>query len=363
MFERLHSSRRRDLRPSLDSLEERALLSAGLPHHVHEVRVSADVIAAKHDSNQPQASSPSITILNSVSSRGYRFTNFDGPNAGNLAGTGTMMNGIANSTTVAGFTIANDGKTLTNFTANPPETTKARLVNINGSTTAMALGINSTGTVVGTDGHGNAFSLNRHGVLRTFIPNGGSSAVALGINDRVNIVGQFVTSTATPGFVLVHGGTSFLTINAPSGPNTVFAQGVNNADLVVGFYVGTDRQDHGFIARKSAVAKGTLTAVADPTIPAVPGEPGATFVFSQILGINDFGIAVGYYGDSTGSQHGFIYNTHTGKYTFLDDPNAAFSNGVEVTQITGISNSGEITGFYSDANGVFHGFVATVQPA
>ena len=363
MFERLHSSRRRDLRPSLDSLEERALLSAGLPHHVHEVRVSADVIAAKHDSNQPQASSPSITILNTVSSRGYRFTNFDGPNAGNLAGTGTMMNGIANSTTVAGFTIANDGKTLTNFTANPPETTKARLVNINGSTTAMALGINSTGTVVGTDGHGNAFSLNRHGVLRTFIPNGGSSAVALGINDRVNIVGQFVTSTATPGFVLVHGGTSFLTINAPSGPNIVNAQGVNNADMVVGFYVGTDGQDHGFIARKSAVAKGTLTPVADPTIPAVSGEPGATFVFSQILGINDFGIAVGYYGDSTGSQHGFIYNTHTGKYTFLDDPNAAFSNGVEVTQITGISNSGEITGFYSDANGVFHGFVATTHAA
>ncbi|MGZ3388138.1 MAG: hypothetical protein ACXVCF_00930 [Isosphaeraceae bacterium] len=32
---------------------------------------------------------------------------------------------------------------------------------------------------------------------------------------------------------------------------------------------------------------------------------------------------------------------------------------MEVTQITGITNSGEITGFYSDANGVFHGFVAT----
>jgi hypothetical protein len=32
---------------------------------------------------------------------------------------------------------------------------------------------------------------------------------------------------------------------------------------------------------------------------------------------------------------------------------------VEVTQITGINNSGEITGFYSDANGVFHSFVAT----
>ena len=81
-------------------------------------------------------------------------------------------------------------------------------------------------------------------------------------------------------------------------------------------------------------------------------------MFSQILGINDQGLAVGYYGDSTTSQHGYylsqhgyFYNTNTGTYTFLDDPAAVFHNGVEVTQITGINNAGEITGFYSDANG------------
>ena len=44
--------------------------------------------------------------------------------------------------------------------------------------------------------------------------------------------------------------------------------------------------------------------------------------------------------------------------TFLDDPAEQFDNGVEVTQITGINNAGEISGFYSDASGVFHGFVA-----
>jgi hypothetical protein len=359
MFEKLRSPRRRDLRPSLDPLEERALLNAA-PLQLAG-RVSAHVFTAKHHNlRQPQASDPNITIINQVG--GYRFTNFDGPNAGNAAGTGTTMNGIANSGTAVGFTTANDG-TLTNFTANPLKTTRARLVNIIGSTTAMAFGINFAGTVVGADGNGNAFSLNRHGVLKTFIPDGGSSAMAFGINDRVNIVGQFVTSIATPGFILVHGGKSLITINAPSGPNTVFAQGINNKGLVVGFYVGTDGQDHGFTASDRAAKNGTLTgtAVADPTIPAVPGEPGATFVFSQILGINDHGIAVGYYGDSTTSQHGFIYNTNTGTYTFLDDPNAAFNNGVEITQITGITNSGEITGFYSDANGVFHGFVATTH--
>ena len=42
--------------------------------------------------------------------------------------------------------------------------------------------------------------------------------------------------------------------------------------------------------------------------------------------MNDAGIAVGYYGDSTTSQHGYLYDTATGVYTFLDDPAAAFHN-------------------------------------
>jgi hypothetical protein len=197
------------------------------------------------------------------------------------------------------------------------------------------------------------------GRVQTFIPLGGTSATAFGINDKGAIVGQVVQANSSPGFIRVNN-RSFVTINAPSGPNVVNAQSINNKGLVVGFYEGTDGQVHGFMLNAGNARKGTLTgtAIADPTIPAVPGEPGATFVFSQVLSVNDKGIAVGYYGDSTTSQHGFIYNTHTGQYTFLDDPSEAFNNGVEVTQITGITNSGEITGFYSDANGVFHGFVA-----
>jgi hypothetical protein len=34
---------------------------------------------------------------------------------------------------------------------------------------------------------------------------------------------------------------------------------------------------------------------------------------------------------------------------------------MEITHITGITNSGEISGFYTDANGTFHSFVATPQ--
>jgi probable HAF family extracellular repeat protein len=300
-----------------------------------------------------------VAMVASPAHAGYVFTTYDGPNPGNMLNTGTNLNGISNTGTVVGFTIANDGS-LTNFTANPLVSPTATILNINNSTAAMAFGINSAGTVVGTDGNGNAISLS-NGMVTTLLMMGQTSAVAFGINDNGAIVGQFTTAGGnTPGFVL--NGSTVTSINAPTGVagEVVNAQGINNNGFVVGFFVGTDGQDHGFQFNLSSAVGGvgTGTAIADPTIPTVPGEPGATFVFSQILGINDKGIAVGYYGDSTTSQHGFIYNTHTGVYTFLDDPSEAFNNGVEVTQITGITNSGEISGFYSDANGVFHGFVA-----
>jgi probable HAF family extracellular repeat protein len=359
MFSSTRSNRRRTARPVLDSLEGRTMLNAKMAHLVLDKQVPAQVFDMKQQKNTgSKVVGPSVTVLSQVQAGHYHFTNLDGPNAGTNAASGTNENGIANNGTAVGVTIDNNGRFL-NFTANPVKSKKATLVNIKGSTTAMAFGVNSSGTVVGGDGNGNAFFAQGNKVT-TFIPTGGSSATAFGINDKTTIVGQYVTSTATPGFIRLSS-KSYVTINAPSGPNVVNAQGINNKGQVVGFYLGTDGQVHGFTANANGSKAGSITgvAIADPTIPVVPGEPGATFVFSQILGINDKGIAVGYYGDSTTSQHGFLYNTHTGAYTFLDDPSEAFNNGVEVTQITGITNSGEISGFYSDANGVFHGFVAT----
>ncbi len=360
MLRKFRSPRRHVLSPSVDRLEGRALLNAAPWHHHHHLATPALVAQDRHGPQGPQDNGPSATILGTVSSNGYQFLNFDGANPGTNAGAGTDANAISNAGTSVGFTIDNNGN-FSNFTVNPLRSRKLQLLNINGSQKAMAFGVNRFGAVVGTDGNGNAFVLSGR-KLKTFIPTGGSAATAFGINDRGQIVGQYTVGGAMPGFIQVNRRT-FITLNAPSGPNTVNAQGINNHGRVVGFYVGTDGQDHGFMADLGAARNGTLTgtAIADPTIPNVPGEPGATFVFSQILGVSDHGIAVGYYGDSTTSQHGFILNLNTGQYTFLDDPSEAFNNGVEVTQITGITNSGEITGFYSDANGVFHAFVANPQ--
>ena len=157
----------------------------------------------------------------------------------------------------------------------------ANALNINNSTTAMANGINSAGVVVGTDGNSNAFSLNG-GSLVTFIPNGGVSAVAFGINDKGMIAGQYTTNgDTTPGFVL--NGTTVTTINAPSGPDVVNAQGINNNGLVVGFYQGTDGQAHGFEFKLSSAVNnvGTGVAIADPVIPSGERRARATFMFSQ----------------------------------------------------------------------------------
>lgn len=303
----------------------------------------------------------SLTLLGITSQADviYNFTNFEGPGSGSLAGTGTNMNGIANGGAAVGTAIGNDGA-FNNFVRNADGTFTS--LNIDNSTTAMAFGINSHGDVVGSNA-GAAFILPKGGSPEALAAVG-TGSTALGINDNGNIVGQYKVGTEMPGFFLLSSSSSTpVRIDAPSGSDTVFAQGVNDSGLIVGFYVGTDGNDHGFDSPIQLAHSGEITgtAITDPTIPNVTGEPGATFVFSQILGINDNGIAVGYYGDSTTSQHGFLYNTITGQYTFLDDPSEAFDNGVEVTQITGINNAGEITGFYSDANGIFHGFVASSE--
>lgn len=128
----------------------------------------------------------------------------------------------------------------------------------------------------------------------------GTPPTAFGVNDKGNVVGQFTSAGTMPGFFLANRfSPSAITITALWGRNTVNAQGINFNGLVASFYVGTDGQDHGFMANVGNAMNGLLTgtAIVDPTIPNVAGEPGARFVFSQILGINDKGNAVGYYGD------------------------------------------------------------------
>jgi hypothetical protein len=296
----------------------------------------------------------------STARAGYTFTNFDGP--GDHAN-GTTINGISNNGNVVGFSTDANGVNH-NFFGNPLTTPPANftLLNLNGATAGSANGINLTNQVVGTDGNNNAFLIN-NGVLSNLpLVNGTTTAqVAFGINDAGTIVGQFTDSNTgtTPGFVFA--GNKYTVLNPVSPTNGVLvvnAQSVNNNGLVVGFYstattpvIDANTPQHGFIYD---INKGTFTFPKDPNQP--------NFFTTQILGVNDNNLAVGYWQDTAGNQHGFLYDIAKATYTFIDDPQAAPFDGKSITQITGVNNSGEITGFYIDSNGAMHGFVAVPEP-
>lgn len=288
-----------------------------------------------------------ILSLSANASPIYNFTSFDGP--GNNGG-GTTVNGINNAGDVVGFSSDNAATPtlFTNFIRNANGT--FNLLNIGGDPLAMANGINDLRTVVGGASNGTAFTLSG-GTLTTLPTVNGTttSQTAFGINQAGQIVGQYTDSATgtTPGYRLSGG--SYTTLTPLPTAAATNAQGVNNSGLVTGFYSLDGVHQHGFFYNS---ATNSFSLVADPNIPSV--------VLTQFLGLNDNGLAVGYYQLPDGSQHGFLYDVTTGQYSFLDDPLAA-KTGVSITQITGINNSDEITGFYDDAaTGLQRGFVATV---
>lgn len=312
--------------------------------------------------NVPRFSLPALALLGlalspAARAQSYQFTNFDGPVQTTAGATskGTTVNGISNSGVVVGFTADNNGA-FTNFSGTP-----GALTVLNLPATANANGINAAGLVVGTDGT-QAFTLDSTSPMNTEqtlgqVTRTTTSEAAFGVNDGGTIVGQYTDSATNtmPGFVDVKG--TFTSI-APAGAPSVFAQGINNNGLVTGFYASSGTaNDSGFLFDTKT---NLFTMLPDPS---TAQTANGNLAFTQFLGINDSGVAVGYYQTKdTGSQFGFLFNTATKTYTFLDDPQAAAVGGVQTTQITGINDAGSIAGFYVDANGAPRGFIAAPVP-
>ncbi|MBV9768835.1 MAG: PEP-CTERM sorting domain-containing protein [Bryobacterales bacterium] len=114
----------------------------------------------------------------------------------------------------------------------------------------------------------------------------------------------------------------------------------------VGFYIDANGNNIGFVDQG-----GTFTAVSDPLTPA--GTP-ATPSVNQLLGVNDNGVAAGFYVDGNNNAQGFLYNIGTKAFTPITLP---ISFNAVSTTVTGINDSGVITGFYTDAGGATHGFI------
>jgi hypothetical protein len=106
---------------------------------------------------------------------------------------------------------------------------------------------------------------------------------------------------------------------------------------------------------------GKFTMVNNPETPTSP--PPGILIENQLIGVNNNDLAVGFYNsvgtDAGGNHpvsHGYIYDITSGTFSKdINDPDASKTNGGTVT--AAINNSGEIAGFFTDSAGVIHGFL------
>jgi hypothetical protein len=172
-----------------------------------------------------------------------------------------------------------------------------------------------------------------------------------GINNRDLITGFYGSGDPghpNQGYTVTPSG-SFTPVDFPGKAQTQL-NGLNDNGVMVGYFYPTNNgvpldNQFGFF-----VKDGVFTPVNNPHTPTAP-NPGV-LIENQVLGVNDHNIAVGFYNDASGASHGYTYNIKTG--TFSADINAP--NAVS-TVAGAINNSGHIAGFYTDSMGATHGFL------
>ena len=121
--------------------------------------------------------------------------------------------------------------------------------------------------------------------------------------------------------------------------------GINNKGTTVGFYSPTNNgSDANFGFWNST--PGSYTAVFNPKTTSTPAV-------NQLLGINDNGVAVGFYNDANGNSHGYKYNLATGKFTPVVDRAAAAAS----LTAAAIDNAGDVGGFFVNGAGLDTGFL------
>jgi len=158
----------------------------------------------------------------------------------------------------------------------------------------------------------------------------------LGINQNNIAVGFYNDANNLPQGYSYAVSTGAFTPVTVAGAISGAATGISNHNLVCGFFTLPDGQTQAFAQPLSGGSLITFSAENSQV--------------TQFLGINDRGIAVGLYIGADSFPHGVIYNTVSGKATYINDP-----SGVMGTVLNGINDSGQIVGFYTDAAGNTHG--------
>ena len=160
------------------------------------------------------------------------------------------------------------------------------------------------------------------------------------------------SGTSRRGFLRDKNGTTTV-FDAPGAGTDDFegtrAYGINPGGAITGWFIvsGGSYVVHAYVRAKD----GTFT-VFDAGIPGP--YPQGTFPFSPSV-INPEGAITGYYTDAGNVSHGFLRAKH-GTITAFDAPGAGAGSG-QGTFAFSINPNGAITGYYVDSSDVSHGFV------
>jgi probable HAF family extracellular repeat protein len=227
-----------------------------------------------------------------------------------------------------------------------------------GSTYTQGSAINDSGEIVGwyqdSSGLTHGFLRTAFGEIVTFDPPGAAETVPTGINNRGDIVGYFsdsATPAATHGFVWSPKG-EFTIIddpNANTSPVYTAGFGISDTGAVVGTYSDT-RTIHGFLREPD----GSFITID------VLGSQGSACVGINVEGEAACQLLV--LQDNFVSSRGLVHH-HDGKTEIYDAPGAVNGTnpGCQDSCAVGgyqlLNVEGEITGYYADANGVWHGYV------
>jgi hypothetical protein len=177
----------------------------------------------------------------------------------------------------------------------------------------------------------------------------------LGINNSGVIAGYFGSGMAdhpNKGYELLapnYGQADYRVENFP-GSNQTQVTGLNDGSAEVGFQsptnTGTDA-NYGWYTLNN----GRSFTQVDVPLPGKfsPASPTVT----QLLGVNDDDLAVGFENDSNGNAHGFVYNLRNNQATFT-----TISGASSVTD-SAINNSGQVAGFFTPSSGPVESFLVT----
>jgi hypothetical protein len=160
----------------------------------------------------------------------------------------------------------------------------------------------------------------------------------LGINNEGLIAGYFGSGAAghpNKGYLLLPNHIAYMNENFPGSVQTQVT-GLNNRGVTVGFWSNTN-MGVGMDANFGWVDVNGQFRTAD-----FPTGDSASPVTDQLLGVNDSGIAVGFWVDGQGNNHGYEYNISTGRFTSVIDPH---DKGASL-QATAINDRGDIAGNY-----------------